>query len=335
MKDRTHIDILLEGVEQWNEWRRHNPGTRPVLAGEDLSEMDLTGVNLGEADLTDAELFQTDLSDANLKMAMMRNADFSGADLSGVALYKADLSGACLIEANLTGAAVQSANLRGADLRGTTLHGVDFEDADLTECNLVEADLTGSNLTRADITGADLRSANLARTNLTGMGDGGFRDKRGRYYGIRGLDSCFGDPLFVRDAKDQDYLDTLEVAIEETEPIGKRRWKRFWFSAWSLIDYGRSLGRLALLAFGVTFVFGLIFHLDAALGWGYFELPTSVNSLLTPYYYSIVTFTRLGSGGIAPTHWVGEIVLICERILGYVALGLLLSILANRVARRS
>jgi hypothetical protein len=28
-------------------------------------------------------------------------------------------------------------------------------------------------------------------------------------------------------------------------------------------------------------------------------------------------------------------VLICERILGYVTLGLLLSILANRVARRS
>ena len=335
MAERAHIDILHEGVEAWNEWRRHNPGQRPELAGEDLSEMDLTGVNLGEADLTDAELFQADLTDANLKMAMMRNADLSGADLSGVALYKADLSGACLIEANLTGAAAQSANLRGADLRGTTLHGVDFEDADLTECNLVEADLTGSNLTHADITGADLRSANLARTNLTGMGDGGFAEKRGRYYGIRGLDSCFGDPLFVRDAKDQDYLDTLEVAIEETVPAFKRRWKRFWFKAWSLIDYGRSLGRLALLAFVVTFAFGLIFHLDSLLGWNFFALPDSVNSPLTPYYYSIVTFTRLGSGGIAPTHWVGEVVLICERILGYVALGLLLSILANRVARRS
>ncbi len=85
----------------------------------------------------------------------------------------------------------------------------------------------------------------------------------------------------------------------------------------------------------MTFVFGLIFHLDVGLGWDFFDLPDSVDSPLTPYYYSIVTFTRLGSGGIAPTHWVGEIVLICERILGYVALGLLLSILANRVARRS
>ena len=335
MSKGAHIDILYEGVAAWNEWRRENPGVRPELAGEDLSEMDLTGINLGEADLTDAELFQTDLSDANLKMAVLEKADLSGADLSRGALYKTNLKDACLIEANLTGADLRAADLRGTDLRGTTLREVDFEEADLTNVNFTEADLTGSNLTRADITGADLRSANLARTNLTGMHDGGFADKRGRYYGIRGLDSCFGDPLFVRDAKDQDYLDTLEVAIEETASPGKRRWKRFWFSAWSLIDYGRSLGRLALLAFAVTFVFGLIFHLDVVLGWGFFDLPDSVNSPLTPYYYSIVTFTRLGSGGIAPTHWVGEIVLICERILGYVALGLLLSILANRVARRS
>ena len=335
MTERAQIDILYEGVAAWNDWRRENPGVKPLLAGEDLSEMDLTGINLDEADLTDAELFQTDLTEANLKMADLRKADLSGADLSGAALYKVNLSEACLIEARLTGADLRSATLGGADLRGTTLHGVDFEETNLTNVNFTEADLSGSNLTHADITGADLRSANLARTNLTGMQDGGFADKRGRYYGIRGLDSCFGDPLFVRDAKDQDYLDTLEVAIEETPSPGKRRWKRFWFNAWSLIDYGRSLGRLAILAFAVTFLFGLVFHLDVVLNWGFFDLPDSVNSPLTPYYYSIVTFTRLGSGGIAPTHWVGEIVLICERILGYVALGLLLSILANRVARRS
>ena len=335
MTDDAHIDILSRGVAEWNEWRRKNPGVRPVLSSADLSEMNLTGINLGEADLTDAELFQTNLKDANLKMAALEKADLSGADLSGAPLYKARLHEACLIEALLTGSDLREADLSGSDLRGTTLHDVDFEGADLRNANLVEADLTGSNLTRADITGADLRSANLARTNLTGMQDGVFATKRGRYYGIRGLDSCFGDPLFVRDAKDQDYLDTLEVAINETASPRRRRWKRFWFAAWGLIDYGRSLGRLALGALGVTFIFGLIYHLDIVFGWNYFDLPDTVNSPLTPYYYSIVTFTRLGSGGVAPTHWVGEVVLILERILGYVALGLLLSILANRVARRS
>jgi hypothetical protein len=335
MNEGTHIDILYEGVQAWNEWRRKNPVEVPQLAGEDLSEMDLTGVNLGEADLREAELFQADLSEANLKMANMAKADLAGADLSGAALYKADLSGACLIEVDLTGASLGAADLSDADLRGTKLCGADFDETDLSRANLSEADLTGANLTRADITGANLRNANLAGTNLTAMKDGGFKEKRGRYYGIRGLDSCFGDPLFVRDAKDQDYLDTLEVAIDETPSPAWRRWKRFWFSAWNLIDYGRSLGKLAVGAFGVMMIFGLVFHLDSIFGWQFFDLPASADSPLSPYYYSVVTYTRLGSGGITPTHWVGEIVLVCERILGYVTLGLLLSILANKVARRS
>lgn len=335
MDEGTHIDILYEGVEAWNTWRRNNPGEKPKLAGEDLSEMDLTGVNLAEADLREAELFQADLTEANLKMADMGKADLAGADLRGAALYKADLSGACLIEVNLTGASLGAANLSGADLRGTKLCGADFDETDLSGANLTEADLTGANLTRADITGANLRNANLAGTNLTAMKDGGFKEKRGRYYGIRGLDSCFGDPLFVRDAKDQDYLDTLEVAIDETPSPAWRRWKRFWFSAWSLIDYGRSLAKLALGAFVVMMIFGFVFHLDSIFGWQFFDLPASADSPLSPYYYSVVTYTRLGSGGITPTHWVGEIVLVFERILGYVTLGLLLSILANKVARRS
>lgn len=329
------IDVLREGPDSWNDWRRDNSGVLTDLVGEDLSEMNLSGANLDEVNLTHAELFQTNLQNANLKKAIMRNADLSGASLTGAALYKAVLVDACLIEADLSHSSLVAADLSGADLRGCSLTRADLSEADLSNANLSSANLTGANLSRANITGANLRGANLAGANLTGMQDGGFGDKKGRYYGIRGLDSSFGDPLFVRDAKDQDYLDTLEVAIDETPSPSKRRWKRFWFNAWSLIDFGRSLGKLAVGAFVVTMLFGSIFHMDLIFDWGFFEFPASANSPLTPYYFSIVTFTRLGSGGISPTHWMGEIVLIFERIMGYVTLGLLLSILANKVARRS
>ena len=335
MSDTKHVDILRWGSQAWNDWRREHPDIRPDLAGEDLSEMELAGADLSEADLTDAELFQTDLSGANLKMTVLADADLSDANLRGAALYKANLSTACLIEAQLERANLGAVNLQGADLRGTNLQRADLSEADLTGANLTEADLTAANMTRATVTNANLRSANFAKTNLTGLVHGDFDSKIGHYYGIRGLDSCFGNALFVRDAKDQDYLDTMRSSIDQTEPQWARRWKLVWFKAWSLIDYGRSLGKLALGALGVALVFGLIFHLDEVLGWGLFDYPDTVNSLLTPYYYSIVTYTRLGSGGISPTHWIGEIIVITERILGFITLGLLLSILANRVARRS
>ena len=56
---------------------------------------------------------------------------------------------------------------------------------------------------------------------------------------------------------------------------------------------------------------------------------------MTPFYYSFVTYTTLGFGDITPKRWPGEILEIFEVVLGYRTLGLLLTILANNVARRS
>jgi hypothetical protein len=102
-----------------------------------------------------------------------------------------------------------------------------------------------------------------------------------------------------------------------------------------MIDYGRSLSKTALYAFVIAMLFGVVYQLDETLGWGLIEYPSTARSPLSPFYFSIVTYTKLGFGGITPTHWLGEVILVCERILGFVTLGLLLSILASRVARRS
>jgi hypothetical protein len=157
----------------------------------------------------------------------------------------------------------------------------------------------------------------------------------GHYHGVRGLDSCFGNALFVRDAQDQDYLDTLKHNIDHTVDPRERKFKRFWFRAWSLIDYGRSLAKPATYALSLAGVFGVIYWLDMVLGWGLMDYSGTAESWLTPFYYSIVTYTTLGFGDITPKHWFGEVIVVIEVMLGYTTLGLLLSILANMVARRS
>jgi uncharacterized protein YjbI with pentapeptide repeats len=335
MTETDFAEIVGRGAEAWNEWRREHPGELPVLADEDLSEMELAGINLAEMDLAGADLFESDLSRANLKMTRLAGADLSGTNLSGAELYKAGLSEASLIGADLSKAYLAEADLVETDLRGADLRNADLSGADLSRANLAEADLTGAQLERATIEGANLRNANLEEADLSRMEYGKFRSMRGHYYGIRGLGSCFGNALFVRDAKDQDYLDTLENSIEETASPGRKKWKRFWFAAWSLIDYGRSIGKVFLFAFIMAMAFGVIYFFDKNLGWGLLEYPTSAESPLSPFYHSVVTYTKLGFGYMKPTHWIGEIILVCEGILGYITLGLLLSILANRVARRS
>ena len=335
MTESTHLDILEKAVETWNNWRAQQPDIQPQLSGADLSDMDLTAANLSEADLSGAALFEANLQQANLKMAVLAGADLSGADLAGAELYKADLTNAFLTGANLSHAFLVEAEFIGADLRGASFHRANLAEANLTAADLREADMTGADFTRAIINDADLCNATLASANLMGLEYGPFHSMRGHYYSIRGLDSCFGNALFVRDAKDQDYLDTLERHIEKTPSPAKRKLRRFLFKAWAWIDYGRSLSKPLLYSLVIAMVFGLIYFMDMHFDWGLMDYSNSSQSLISPFYYSIVTYTTLGFGDIVPKHWIGEIIVTAEVVFGYTSLGLLLAILANRVARRS
>jgi hypothetical protein len=329
-----HLEALTGGAESWNTWRAENRGVQPQLADAALGEETLAGADLSEADLSGADLFGSDLRDTNLKMASLAGADLSEAKLTGADLYKADLSGAYLTGTDCEGADLAGVKLAGADLRGANLQGADLTDADLSHARLANAILIGANLTRASVGQANLRHANLAGANVTDLHYRPVGSMRGNYLGIRGLDSSFGNPHFVRDANDQDYLDTFERSIERTHSPLRRRLMRLVFGAWGLIDYGRSLTRLAAYAGLVALAFGLVYFLDRALGWELLDFSSSADSGLSPFYYSVVTYTTLGFGDITPRHWIGEIVVVTEVILGYITLGMLLSILANKVARR-
>jgi len=59
------------------------------------------------------------------------------------------------------------------------------------------------------------------------------------------------------------------------------------------------------------------------------------NTWFTPYYFSIVTYTTLGFGDVKPHDLAGELLVSIEVIFGYLTLGLLLAVLADKVARRS
>ena len=58
-------------------------------------------------------------------------------------------------------------------------------------------------------------------------------------------------------------------------------------------------------------------------------------TVLSPLYFSFVTLTTLGYGDVVPVSQAGQVMAIAEVIGGYFTLGGLLSILANKMARRA
>ncbi|MCK5059517.1 MAG: two pore domain potassium channel family protein, partial [Candidatus Aminicenantes bacterium] len=103
-------------------------------------------------------------------------------------------------------------------------------------------------------------------------------------------------------------------------------------------DCGRSIWRWALwsLLFAVffAFIYHNVFYLqDHSL----FEAK-HINEIWSGFsflYYSVVTFTTLGFGDIIPKSGWLQFWVMLEVTLGYIMLGGLISIFANKLARRS
>jgi uncharacterized protein YjbI with pentapeptide repeats len=249
--------------------------------------------------------------------------DLSGADLSRFELNNINLNDAFLQLTNFSGASLREADFCRADLYGANFASsglalADFTDAKMGSTNLQRANffgaiITGASFTDADITGAKLAGVGWERTRMHGC-----------YLGIRGLDSSLGNPLLKRDIADQNYIDAIGYQWQS----GIRK---LMFHAWGLIDYGRSLTRIFAIGATLVLLFGLAFDI-----WhGLLYYGSSANTWFTPFYFSVVTFTTLGFGDVRPASLAGELLTASEVVLGYVTLGLLLAVLAEKIGRRA
>ncbi|HLJ81157.1 MAG TPA: pentapeptide repeat-containing protein [Ktedonobacterales bacterium] len=95
MANDEQVELLRQGYETWNQWRKAHSDEEIDLSGADLRGMPLVQVNLARANLR-------------------------GANLSGVSLVGADLRGANLGQYYFTLTNLQKADLRSAKFDGDT-----------------------------------------------------------------------------------------------------------------------------------------------------------------------------------------------------------------------
>lgn len=127
---------------------------------------------------------------------------------------------------------------------------------------------------------------------------------------------------FVRDIRDQQFLNQFKVY----HPC---KYKIWLYSC----DCGRSFLRLFFVCLSVAIFFGFLYFFK---GEKWFDNAGEWN-WITAFYYSIVTFSTLGFGDIAPklSSSAGQLTVMLEVFLGYLGLVGLISIFANKLARRA
>ncbi len=144
------------------------------------------------------------------------------------------------------------------------------------------------------------------------------------------------NPFFKRYVADQQYV----RAFKEIHPF----WALVW--RWSS-DYGRSLALWALWSLLIALTFSFVYMPSPTWfpEWLQETMPQfhqvtgdQADEPLTfwkSFYFSIVTFTTLGFGDVVADNTSARILVTLEVIFGYIMLGGLISIFANKLASRS
>lgn len=145
------------------------------------------------------------------------------------------------------------------------------------------------------------------------------------------------NPFFKRYVADQQFI----RVFKQRSPLGAQLWR--WSS-----DYGRSLGLWAFWSLFLAVAFAGAYSIFPPVLEN-FELGDFAPNIIqnagdsagtrltfgSAFYFSVVTFTTLGFGDVVAENGPARFLVTIEVILGYLMLGGLISIFANKLASRS
>jgi len=359
------------GCKTWNEWRKENPDIEIKLKGANLQRVFLDFANLQKADLSEANLQKASLS-TDLRKADLTGANLVGADFSGAGLQEAIMAFSNLYGADLAFTDITSANFSGTIYSKALRlpHSANSMFLRLLNCwhtgelvkLVIYVTLLISFLLTPYFAGYRLKPCSslfcgfmafwpllmvpfLAIYGWLFPLEKAIKETpdylpkfsrlatiimfptKWRGAVVENIGVC--SPLDLRYIKDQSYL-------EEMTEGARTWWKKFWMFLWGISSgYGDNIWLWILWSVILAFSFGAAYSLGGTEIVKLGEEAGRSPNWYTPFYFSIVTFTTLGFGDVTPTTLAGEILVTAEVILGYVMLGGLISIFANKLARRA
>ena len=269
----------------------------------------------------------------------------------------------------MIGFGLRGANLKGIDLvnhnqkTGFKLCYADLYRCDLSEAHLFNIDLTGSSLMKAKINQTNLNCATLHQVNMLGL-----QLDHVKMDHIRWDDTVIQEINASKEKDKNVRVDLLEQAEEiyrslrkATEAQGlfesaghffKREMtmRRLQMPKYSgkralskLVDlfcgYGEEPSRVVLFSLSTILTFSLVYFLLGITDGTHtiqfsseLSLFENLKNITYTTYFSVVTFTTLGYGDLAPTGWTRSFAAI-EAFVGSFTLALFVVVFVKKMTR--
>ena len=311
------------------------------LEEANLSDNDFKNINFRSANFAGVNFGQVDFGSANYTGSSFENSDLSNKDLYGSVFHNCNFERADLSESELELVQFEGSNLRRANLERIKCSQTNFADT-----NLEGAILTGSLLTDASFENARLQDAILENSKISSQ----TFDKECWYEeqekwenatsvyrslttlcrenSISGLARTFY--FKQKQCQRRDYRQKAGIcSIERIQNLGA--WVREEGARW-ISGYGdrplrviATWGTLILI-----WTYGYIKIRGVEYG-GEPVPPTTRSNIIDYLYYSVSTFTPLGSNNFQPTSTLSQILSISEALFGALFVALLVYVLGRRI----
>lgn len=270
--------------------------------------------------------------------ALLRGADFSHEDLNGAWLIKADLGNANLERAHLEkahlyGANLSDANLFNANFKGANLKDCVLDGADILEIKLDEAKISGIDWGKSDVVRSEREAVQLEKQGKKEKAKEKFREAEDIYRNIRVRLAAAGS---FDDSGDFFYR---EMVVRRKQMTGIL--KRFSSKIIDLLcGYGEKTFRVISCAAGIIFFCSFFYFFSGIKQHGEIIVAFSQNQTLVEnlkeyalsLYFSVVTFTTLGYGDIAPVGAVKALAAL-EAFSGAFMMALFVLVFARKMIR--
>jgi hypothetical protein len=293
----------------------------------------MKGVDFAQCTFKNAIFFQIEFSvsaflrvGVNFSNATFNRCKFDSCFIQNKDLSKCSFTMSEFIKCSFFGCDFSSAEMYGIKITGGSLDNCSFIDSNLNSSELSSCKLTSVDFTHAQMNQATLKNMSIEKITIVPVKNKLLSPIKHFHLGLR-LDNIYGNALLEKSLKDTVYIE----AVSERHP----KLYRLWLLS---SDCGRSILRWLFLVMLLVFMFASIY---TAIGAESFtineELKGFEQNTLSQFimftYYSVVTLTTLGFGDISPKETLSMIFVVLEVFLGYITLGALITIFANKLGR--
>jgi hypothetical protein len=329
------IDAILSDIKANRDWT-HNLlasekwGQLPLLescpcqySNQNTTPRDLRGISLFNIDFTAVE----GLTETYFDYGNFVHVVFESSSLRGSSFVKATFHSDCIFDS----AKLEFANCSGTEFSNISFVNVDFTNANLKGANLENAILIGAKLNKVEINREPFWGFLVPRRNQFWTRFGG------EYQYTNDLDPSINPPIFHY-IKGED----LRWLLNQQNSFISKLW---YISA----NYGRSPARLFFWLIFIWLFFGMIYAqyplpaflvgsllgrilcwLSPGITW---QNPTIYWFDFRPFYASTATITSVAFSEqlLEPFGWKAQVYICVETVLGYIILGVFISILVHAI----